>query len=99
MKRYVTELISTYKGEKCHYRSKSYIGHKNYHLKIGKWAFLVAQMVKNPPAVWETWVPSLGREGGGHGNPLQYSCLENPRGQRSLEGYSPWSLRELDTTE
>ena len=62
MKRYVTELISTYKGEKCHYRSKSYIGHKNYHLKIGKWAFLVAQMVKNPPAVWETWVPSLGWE-------------------------------------
>ena len=28
--------------------------------------------------------------GGGHGNPLQYSCLENPRGQRSLAGYSPW---------
>ena len=25
--------------------------------------------------------------GGGHGNPLQYSCLENPHGQRSLEGY------------
>ena len=28
--------------------------------------------------------------GGGHGNPLQYSCLENPHGQRSLAGYSPW---------
>ena len=28
--------------------------------------------------------------GGGHGNPLQYSCLENPHGQSSLEGYSPW---------
>ena len=27
---------------------------------------------------------------GGHGNPLQYSCLENPHGQRSLAGYSPW---------
>ena len=26
---------------------------------------------------------------GGHGNPLQYSCLGNPRGQRSLVGYSP----------
>ena len=25
----------------------------------------------------------------GHGNPLQYACLENHRGQRSLEGYSP----------
>ena len=27
--------------------------------------------------------------GGGHGNPLQYSCLEDPHGQRSLDGYSP----------
>ena len=27
--------------------------------------------------------------GGGHGNPLQYSCLENPHGQRNLEGYCP----------
>ena len=26
----------------------------------------------------------------GNGNPLQYSCLENPHGQRSLTGYSPW---------
>ena len=32
----------------------------------------------------------LGRSpAGGHGNPLQYSCLENPHGQRSLAGYSP----------
>ena len=32
-------------------------------------------------------IPGLGRSpGGGHGNPLQYSCLENPRGQRSLAG-------------
>ena len=37
--------------------------------------------------------------GGGHGNPLQYSCLENPHGQRSLAGYSPWGHKELDTTE
>ena len=28
--------------------------------------------------------------GAGHGNPLQYSCLEDPHGQRSLAGYSPW---------
>ena len=36
----------------------------------------VTQTVENPPAVWETWVPSLGWEdspGGGRGNPLQYS--------------------------
>ena len=35
-------------------------------------------------------VPGLGRlPGGGHGNLLQYSCLENPHGQRSLAGCSP----------
>ena len=90
--------------------------------------FLVAQLVKNLPAMLETlcgsWVgkqpwrrdrlpipvflgfpsDSEGKEsscnagnlglipgserspGGGHGNPLQYSCLEDPHGQRSLAG-------------
>ena len=32
-------------------------------------------------------------------NPLQYLCLENPRGQRSLAGYSPRRYKELDRTE
>ena len=36
---------------------------------------------------------------GGHGNPLHYSCLKNPIGQRSLAGYSPWGHKELDMTE
>ena len=45
-------------------------------------------------------VPGLGSSpGGGHGNPLQHSCLENPHGQRSLVGYSPRGREELDTTE
>ena len=45
-------------------------------------------------------IPGLKRSpGGGHGNPLQYSCLENPYGQRSLVGYSPPGCKELDTTE
>ena len=45
-------------------------------------------------------IPGSGRSpGGGHGNPSQYSCLENPYGQRSLAGYSPWGHRESDTTE
>ena len=44
----------------------------------------------------ETWVQSLGVRslGGGDGNSLQYSCLENP-----MAGYSPWHRVELDTTE
>ena len=37
--------------------------------------------------------------GRGHGNPLQYSWLENPREQRSLAGYSPWGHKESDMTE
>ena len=45
-------------------------------------------------------IPGLGRSpGGGHGNPLQYSCLENPHGQRSLAGCSPWVHKESDMTE
>ena len=45
-------------------------------------------------------IPGLGRSpGGGHGNPLQYSCLGNPHGLRSLAGYSPWGCKEPDTTE
>ena len=35
-------------------------------------------------------IPGLGRSPGGeHGNALQYSCLGNPTGTRSLAGYSP----------
>ena len=45
-------------------------------------------------------IPGLGRSlGGGHGNPLQYSYLENPHEQRSLAGYRPWGCKELDMTK
>ena len=45
-------------------------------------------------------IPGFGRSpGGGHGNSLQYSCLENPHGQRNLVGYNPWGHKESDTTE
>ena len=43
------------------------------------WASLVAQLVKNPPPMWETWVRSLGlgrSPGEGKGYPLQYYGLE-----------------------
>ena len=59
----------------------------------------MAQKVKNLPAMRGTWVHSLGWEdppGGEHGNQLQYSCLENPHGQRSLAGYSPWGCKESE---
>ena len=45
-------------------------------------------------------IPGLGRSpGGGHGNPLQNSCLENPHGQRNLADYSPWNWKESAMTE
>ena len=104
-------------------------------------ASLVAQLVKNLPAMQKTPVRSLGRKipwrrdrlstpvfmgflGGsdckesacngrdmgslpglgrspreGHGNPLQYSYLENPHEQRSLAGYSARGHKESDMTE
>ena len=65
-------------------------------------ASLVAQLVEKLPAMQETIgsIPGLGRSpGGGHGNPLKYSCLGNPHGQRSLVRYSPWGHKELETTE
>ena len=45
-------------------------------------------------------IPGLGRSpGGGHGNPLQCSCLKNPTGQRSLAAHSPWGCKESDMTK
>ena len=69
----------------------------------------MAQRVKHLPAMWETWVWSLGWE-----NPLEkekatlWRTKRQPtpvllpgksHGQRSLVGYSPWGCKELDTTE
>ena len=62
---------------------------------------VVAQMVKESEcnAGDPGSIPGLGSSpGGGQGNPLQYSCLENPHGQRSLAGYSPWGPKESDMT-
>ena len=45
-------------------------------------------------------LPGLGRSPGeGNGFPLQYSCLKDKNGRRSLVGYSPWGGKELDTTD
>ena len=65
------------------------------------WASLVAQRVKNPPAMWGDLgsIPRLGRfPGEGNGYSLQYSGLEF-HGQRSLAGYSPWGRKDLNMTE
>ena len=68
-----------------------------------KGASLVAQTLKNPPTMQETWVQSMGWE-----DALEIGMATNStpvfwpgefHGQRSLAGYSPWSHKELDTTE
>ena len=62
---------------------------------------LVAWTVENIPAIQDLG-SILGLESsleGGHGSPLQYSCLENLHGQWSLVGYSPWGHKEMDMSE
>ena len=64
-------------------------------------ASLVAQRLKHMPAMRETWVRSLGQE-----DPLKKEMAPTPvflpeksHGPRSLEGCSPWGLKESDVTE
>ena len=68
---------------------------------VNGWASLVAQMVKNLPAMWETWDWSLGRKA-----LLEKRMATTPaflpgefHGQKSLPGYNPWDHRESDITE
>ena len=61
----------------------------------------LTQMVKNPPATWETWVHSLGQEDSLE-NGMATTSVFLPgefHGQRSLVGYSPWGHKELDKAE
>ena len=65
------------------------------------WASLMAQTVKNLPAMWETWIQSLGRE-----DPLEEGMQPTPvflPGEATWTegpgGHSPWGHKESDTTE
>ena len=64
-------------------------------------SLVVAQIVKNPLAMQETWVRAgLGRSPGeGNGNPLQYSCLENPMDRGIWWATVHGVHKESDTTE
>ena len=63
------------------------------------WASLVALLVKNLPAMQETWISTLGPE-----DPLEKKMATHSsilawefHGQKNLVGYSPWGHLELDT--
>ena len=76
---------------------------KVLHLILHK--HLMAQWVKNLPAKARDTgdvgsIPRLGRSpGGGNGDLLQYSYLENPMDRGAWQGYSLWGRKESDTTE
>ena len=53
-------------------------------------ASLVAQLIKNPPARWETWVQSLGWE-----DPLEMGKVIHS----TILAYSPWDRKDLDMTD
>ena len=59
------------------------------------WASLVAQLVKNPPATGETWVPSLGWEDPLEKGKATHSSILAWRIPWTIQ----WGLRESDTTE
>ena len=63
-------------------------------------SFPGSSVAKNPPAIWETRVQSLGQE-----DPMEKEMPPTPvllpgesHGQRSLAGYSPWGRKKLDAT-
>ena len=65
-------------------------------------ASLVAQTVKNLPAMWETWVRSLGWEDPLEEGMVTHSSIlawRTPMDRRSLAGYSPWGHNESGMTE
>ena len=61
----------------------------------------MAQVVKNPPAMRETWIQSLGQEDPLEQEMATHSSSLTWRISRTEEpaGYSPWSLKESDMTE
>ena len=95
--RYCVPLLCLFKN----FHNKSFIHIYVYNMSR---ASLVAQMVKNLPAMWETQLRSLGQE-----DPLEKGMATHSsilvflpgefHGQRKLMGYSPWGRKELDMTE
>ena len=98
--------LESFLNEEISYFSPSISQHSDWlaMMDLSKYisASLVAQMVKNPPAMQETWVRYLGWEDPLENEMATHSGIlawETPPPQRSLIGYSPWGHKELDMTE
>ena len=71
------------------------------------WASLMAQKVKNPSAMWETWVPSLGWEDPREKGMATHSSIlawriprtEEPDGLQSMGSHRLWGHKELGMNE
>ena len=65
------------------------------------WVSLVAQMVKNLPAMRETWIGSLDWEDTLEKGMAAYSSIQPGEfhGQKRLADYSPWGCKESNMTE
>ena len=81
-----------------HRRWRGVVGSNIFKDQSCKFAYIISTQIwggtsdnlpANPGGIRDLGlIPGLGRApGGGHGNPLQYPCRENPHGQRSLAGY------------
>ena len=66
-------------------------------MQLSDWASLVAQLVKNLPVMWETWVRSLGWEDPLEEGTATHSSILAWRIPQTV--YSPWGRKESDTTE
>ena len=97
-------LPTILKGSNTHFPS---ISNQLYWFAIWSWIFIIGGFPGSSAGNKSTCnagdsglILGSGRSpGGGHGNPLQYSCLANSHGQRSLVGYSSWGCKELDMTK
>ena len=76
----------------------------SFGLRVTLWKhklFTGGSAIKNPSATADVGsVPGSGRSTGeGNSNPLQFSCMGNPVDRGAWQNWSPWSLKDLDTTQ
>ena len=98
----VTSKVTAFSWQQKHFRLIFPTQGSNPGLPHGRWIlYLMAQLVKNPPAMWETWVQSLGWE-----KPQRRERLPTPVfwpwefWPWEFHGlYSPWGRKESDMTE